>query len=84
MSGIFEAYNTGATFYDVKIEVLLETGSHIITRDVVDNFESRKASVLTADFIAPSFELIIRPYKCSDNTNAGSGTYKCQQDSNTA
>lgn len=85
LDGIYRAYVAGAKVYGAKIEVLLETGTHVITQRNIDLFKEREHKDLLADFYSPLFDLTIRAFECTDNSHAASSTsFQCQRSSNTA
>lgn len=66
MTAIFQAYVKATQYKGLKIDILLETGSHYLMPSGVDSYHHLKSNNTHIDFVNPLFDLTIRPLKCND------------------
>ena len=78
-----KAYIAASNYTGMRVELLLETGTHVVTGFAVEKYLQNKTHEKQLDFVNPMFSLTIRPFKCSDNSNSfpAAGEYRCTGDS---
>ena len=64
MSAYFHAYSIATKYIGYKIEILMETGFHYITRQYMDEFIVLQNKNIDVDFSNPSFDMVIKPLGC--------------------
>jgi hypothetical protein len=74
MSAIYNAYAQTFATKGMKVEILMETGSHYIMPYEVSGYLNALKNVIWPDTINPEFDLIVRPVTCVNikEMNAGS------------
>ena len=70
LEGLHRAYELASTSTGMRVSLLLERGTHVITPAQVAAYNYKRNREGYVDYSNPTFSLVIRPYLCADDTNS--------------
>ena len=71
LSAMFQAFETATPLSGLKVEVLMETGSHYILPSTIKAYNHKVSNRTYVDMTNPLFELVVRPLKCGEKLLIG-------------